>query len=299
MKTTAPIERLDPLNDFLFLKVMGEKGDEFQLQSLLNAILRHTHTINSVEIIENKSLSADFIGQKSSILDVRARLDSGSKVNLEVQLRNQLSFDRRTLFYWSKLFSENLKAGNKYPILPSVIAINIVHFDFPTFGGYHTRFRLWEDFTFSGMLSNALEIHFINMIKWKRLETKDLNNSLHRWLTWLDKNSPPELIAEAMRMDEGIKAANERQAQVTLEEEAQELYWKRQIALMDQLDYDHGLDKARQEGLEEGWQEGLEEGLEKGRQEKLAIGRNLKAAGVSLDIISQSTGLTIEEILKL
>jgi hypothetical protein len=33
------MERFNPLNDFLFLKYMGEKGDEEQLLAFLNAVL--------------------------------------------------------------------------------------------------------------------------------------------------------------------------------------------------------------------------------------------------------------------
>jgi hypothetical protein len=36
------IERLNPLNDYLFLKYMGEKGDEEQLLAFLNAVLHRT-----------------------------------------------------------------------------------------------------------------------------------------------------------------------------------------------------------------------------------------------------------------
>ncbi|MDR3161712.1 MAG: Rpn family recombination-promoting nuclease/putative transposase, partial [Spirochaetaceae bacterium] len=57
--------RLNPLNDYLFFKIMGEKGDEEQLCAFLNAVLgrdgqavRHD-PIESVEIIENKTLSAE------------------------------------------------------------------------------------------------------------------------------------------------------------------------------------------------------------------------------------------------
>jgi predicted transposase/invertase (TIGR01784 family) len=58
--------------------------------------------------------------------------------------------------------------------------------------------------------------------------------------------------------------------------------------------------KGRAEGLEKGLERGLEKGLEKGREEeKHLIAKNLKAAGLSLDIIAQSTGLTQEEILEL
>ncbi|MDR2691182.1 MAG: hypothetical protein LBB73_02635 [Dysgonamonadaceae bacterium] len=45
-------ERLNPLNDYLFMKYMGEKGDEEQLLAFLNAVLQKTgrNGIISVEI---------------------------------------------------------------------------------------------------------------------------------------------------------------------------------------------------------------------------------------------------------
>ncbi|GHT51612.1 hypothetical protein AGMMS49982_09500 [Bacteroidia bacterium] len=45
-------KRLNPLNDYLFLKYMGEKGDEVQLLAFLNAVLHRTgkDNLQSVEI---------------------------------------------------------------------------------------------------------------------------------------------------------------------------------------------------------------------------------------------------------
>ena len=51
-----------------------------------------------------------------------------------------------------------------------------------------------------------------------------------------------------------------------------------------------------EDGLEEGLEKGREEGREKGREEKINIVRNLKALGLSTDIIAKSTGLSPEEI---
>jgi len=71
-------QRLNPLNDYLFYKVMGEKGDEKQLLGFLNAVLvsdkEHSRKepIKSVEILENKAFVADIISGKSCILDWKA-----------------------------------------------------------------------------------------------------------------------------------------------------------------------------------------------------------------------------------
>ena len=47
-------------------------------------------------------------------------------------------------------------------------------------------------------------------------------------------------------------------------------------------------------------EDGLEQGLEKGHLEKATeIARNLKKAGIDINIISENTGLSIEEIEKL
>jgi predicted transposase/invertase (TIGR01784 family) len=119
-KEPAPVQRLNPLNDYLFLKMMGEKGDEEQLLAFLNAVLGRTgdQALVSIEIVEARTLTADIIGNKSSVLDVRARAADGTLVNIEVQLRNMGNMDRRSLFYWSWEYSKQLEAGQDYRILP-------------------------------------------------------------------------------------------------------------------------------------------------------------------------------------
>jgi predicted transposase/invertase (TIGR01784 family) len=120
-------DRLNPLNDYLFFKVMGEKGDEEQLCAFLNAVLgrQGQDAVETLEIVENRAISAEVIGDKTSILDVRARTGRGELVNIEVQLRNLGNMDRRSLFYWSLEFSRGLEAGQDYRETPNVIAINI------------------------------------------------------------------------------------------------------------------------------------------------------------------------------
>ncbi|MDR2679932.1 MAG: Rpn family recombination-promoting nuclease/putative transposase, partial [Tannerella sp.] len=104
--------RLNPLNDFLFMKYMGEKGDEEQLQAFLNVVLHKTGNdgIVSVKILDPR-LPADIVGNKNTVLDVRAKIDNGTKVNIEVQLRNVGNMDRRSLFYWSREYVKGIRGG--------------------------------------------------------------------------------------------------------------------------------------------------------------------------------------------
>jgi len=277
--TNEPSPRFNPLNDFLFFKVMGEKGDEPQLLGFLNAVLGRSgkKPIKSVEIKENKTFAKAILEGKSCILDVLAVLRNGTKVNVEVQLSNEYNMERRSLFYWSRVYFDSLKGGQDYRKLPNVIAINIVDFDFPPGGDVHTCFHLREANNPSLILSPVLEIHFVNMVKWRRGE-KDLDDPLNRWLAWFDEESPPELIAEVAGMDSAIMAASERQDFILQDEEAREEYWMRRRMELDRVS---GLNGARREGRKE---------------EKLEIACKMKEAGISLEQIHAITGLSFKTI---
>jgi len=96
----------------------------------------------------------------------------------------------------------------------------------------------------------ALEIHFINMVQYrKQRKKKILDNPLCRWLAWLDASSPPGLIAEVVKMDSAIEMANERMVYVTGDKEAIRAY---EMRLMGLSDYNSSMNYAREEGHAEG-----------------------------------------------
>ena len=63
------MSRLNPLNDYMFIKMMGEKGDEEQLLSFLNAVLHRKgkNHLSAIEIV-NPKMTAERVGDKVSIL---------------------------------------------------------------------------------------------------------------------------------------------------------------------------------------------------------------------------------------
>jgi len=249
-----PSQRFNPLDDFLFLKVMGEKGDEKQLCGFLNAVLGRSgmEIIKYVDILENRSFVKDIITGKSCILDVLAVLEDGTKVNIEVQLSNENNMAQRSLFYWGKVYTGGINEGEDYQELNKVITINIVDFDFPPRDKVHTCFHIWEDEDHTLMLDSVLEIHFINMVKWRKQGKKDIaNDPLHRWLVWFDKNSPMELVEEVVNMDIALKTASEKQAfLVATDWEIRDYLRRREMFELDRLSQ---LNHARQEEREK-WQ---------------------------------------------
>ena len=64
--------------------------------------------------------------------------------------------------------------------------------------------------------------------------------------------------------------------------------------------YETAINKGRREGKAEGHAEGLKEGLSKGKMEgTIQTARRMKTKGFTLDVISEMTGLSPEEISSL
>lgn len=269
------------MNDFIFGKTFGEKGDEEQLLSLLNAILAKTKhkKLVKIEIVEHRTFTAEVVGDKTSILDIRAVAEDGTRINIEVQLRDYGNMDRRSLFYWSREFANGLDKGGDYSQLANVIAINIVNFEAVSVDDFHTVFHLWEDTYKDCLLTDALEIHFIDVKKFNALPEKDIkNNSLHRWLTFFDQNISDDTLKELMDMDAAIYKANEKMTFLANDKEVLRLYNMREIA---QIDYNSGMKKAKDEGKTE---------------RNIEIARNMVADGEPIEKIMRYTGLTKESV---
>lgn len=70
------MNRLNPLNDFLFKKLFGDENDNELLIGLLNAILK----IDIVNItIENEKLNRFKKEEKLGVLDIKAKMANGEK----------------------------------------------------------------------------------------------------------------------------------------------------------------------------------------------------------------------------
>lgn len=286
------MERLKPLNDFIFKKLFGEKNNEPVLIAFLNAVLNRTQKeeLIEIEIIENKELTKELIEDKTGRIDVRAKTTRGEQINIEVQLTNQSNMDKRTLFYWGKLYLEGIKQGEDYRNLSKVITINLLDFNFLETQSYHSSFHLWEDTEKEYMLTDLVEIHFIELPKFRNLKNKNYKDeALQRWLAFLEKDISREILEELMEMEPAIKMAEEKLDFLSSDPKMIELYKAREYSAHERANLiSTGLERGKVEGKVEGKLEG-----------KLEVAKNLILANVDVSIIMTSTGLTKEQIEKI
>ena len=245
------MKRLKPLNDFIFKKLFGENEVKDNLIAFLNAVLNRTDKgrLVAIDIIENKELTKELMEYKTGILDVRAKTEDGTQINIEVQLTDQRNMYKRTLFYWGRLFNECIRKGDDYRKLCKVITINILDFEYLPLEKFHSQFHLWEDQEKDHMLTDLVEIHFIEVPKFNELKEKNLKeDKLQRWLTFFYNDISKETLKELMDMDKDIKKVEERLEYLSSDEETIELYRAREKLLHERANM---ISSAKEEGREE------------------------------------------------
>jgi predicted transposase/invertase (TIGR01784 family) len=281
---------LDPKNDVVFQRIFGNPENEEILISFLNSLLKGTEKekIEHVEYVDTKLNNIEVADDKIGVLDVRVTTDKGTHINIEIQLVNKYNMINRTLFYWSRLYSGQLKRGTGYKDLNRTITINILNFDYIDSEKYHNIYHLYED-ELQTKLTDLLEIQFVELPKFLRRQPK-IDTSLNGWIAFLINPSREGIdMAEPV-----IKKAITVLDMLSRDPETVRLAELRMKKILDERSM---LEGAKEEGKIEGKLEGKLEGKIEGKieaNEETAL--NLLKMGIDERITAEATGLDIEKI---
>lgn len=190
--------------------------------------------------------------QKQGILDVAMELNDDGKVNIELQVEMMSYWDRRSLFYWSKMFAEGLLAGQKYRKLKKCICISILGFKLDSRPEYHKVYRL-RDGT-GHEFSDMMEIHVIEL-------NKPLNGAgrVDDWIRLFNAGTEEELdMLEADTKNPGILEAIKEVRVMSLRKTLRMMH---EAKLRELRDRDAREDYVRAEGRVEGKAEGKAESI--------------------------------------
>ena len=249
----------------------------------------------TLEIVKNKELTPELIEDKTGIIDVRAKTEDGTQLEIEVQLTDQHNMDKRTMWYWGEMFSEGIKKGGDYKDLAKVITINIVDFEYIKIPSkFHTTFHLREDEFKEYILTDVIEIHFIEMAKFRKLKVKNLKeDKLQRWLSFLREDISTEELKDLMDMDVDIKKAEEKIEYLSSDPKIIERYKSRERSLHERANM---ISSAKDEGVIEG----ITIGVEKGATENaIKVAQRMLKRGDSVEDVVDISDLSKEEVLEL
>lgn len=190
---------IDPKVDIVFKKVYGSDSSTDLTVSLINAVLETfaAHRVVEVEVL-NPYSERMTMDDKLSILDIKARDLDGWLFNVEMQMLAVAVLAPRLLYYWAKVYSQQLSAGDDYTRLRPTISICFVNgVLFPERAAYHTCFRLLDP-TGEVCLTEDLVMHVIEIPKFNKT-LAELETPLDFWLYFL-KNGE-QLDADALPVE--------------------------------------------------------------------------------------------------
>jgi len=271
---------MSPKYDFVFKYIFGNEKHKDLLAALLSDILAvPEEEFDGIEII-NSELIKEFKEDRKGILDVRVRTKLGKQIDVEIQILPTEYMAERTIFYWSKMYTSQIKPGDTYDKLKKCVTINIVDFKCTPLKKLYSSYHLTEDET-GYRLTDILEVHFLEIPKLFDDDIeRDENDPIVQWMEFLDAKSKGvmEMLAEK---NKDIKKAYDLLQIISKDEKARMLYEAKQAEISDQLTR-------------------IKSAEEKGANEKaLRVAEKMIRRGDSVEDIVDMTELPKEKVIEL
>ena len=190
IKKNNEFKRLPITNDYIFKRIFAYEGNESILKDLLEAILK----INIQKIqIKNPEIVPFTKEEKRGLLDIKVKLDNGTIIDIEMQMKNEKNTEERSTMYLGKMISEQLQSGEEYNLLKKSIVIFITNYNFLKRNSYHNvgkmKFddEIKEEYVDVGYVkedeiaSKYLEIHYIELPKFVK-KNPEKYTKLDQWM---------------------------------------------------------------------------------------------------------------------
>lgn len=275
---------LSPKVDFVFKRIFGNEKHPNILISFLNAVMKPIDPIKSVQI-RNSDIEKEHIEDKYSRLDIKAVTNKGEYINIEIQVKNEYNMIKRSLYYWSKMFENQIVEGDNYDKLSKTVCINILDFKYLKNDNFHNTYRLKEINT-NEELTDTMELHFIEIPKLRKIDnTEEISDMLEAWVAFIQ--SPDSEVVEKLEMSKKeIKEAKSELLRMSVDSKERYMYEKRKESILEKISL---IESAEQKGIEKGKKEGE-------NRKTIEIAKKLIVNGLDDELIKNSTGLSIEEI---
>ena len=282
---------INPFTDIGFKRIFGQEFSKPLLIDFLNNLLIGEKRIVNLKFLD-KEQPPVFVDDRSLIYDIYCELDNKEKIIVEMQNCEQSYFKRRSIYYVSEAIARQGEKGPEWQYdIKGVYLIAFLNFRRPDIGEEFRTDVMLMDKKSKEVFSDKLRLVYLQLPLFEK-GVDECENDFDRWiyvlknmetikrLPWAAQNSVFQKLAEI--------------ADVSSLTKEERLYYD--VALRKYRDTLCVLESAEQRGLKKGRAEGLAEGRAEGR---LEIARNMKADGMSIELIQKYSGLSPEEIANL
>ena len=267
---------LPPKSDVAFRELMrNEMVRRYFISDVLGIPLEKIREIR----LENTFLSRRSRREKQGILDVKVLLNNNCRINIELQVREVPAWDKRSLFYLSKMYAEEAHAGEDYSPLKKCIVICILGFKWNDSPSYHKIYYLKDQ---EGQLySDQFEMHVIELGK------ELTGDQLDDWIRLFRVESIEEL-QRIQSTNPGVMEAVREVMAMNMGRRLRALYEEHMRIKRDRLYLRNAaIQEGRQEGIRQGIQQGMQQGIQQGMQQGMQQGDLQRSRQVIYDFLDR------------
>ena len=291
------MRNINVLNDYFVRYLFSSPDSNLILLDFINSIMLDSNmkTFRSVEILTPFNYKENY-EDKETIADVKCITQNGTVVIIEIQLQGNSRFPERILYYWASNYSKLLKHGEKYDALTPVISINLLNFNLDDNDSIHSCYMIYDSIN-KRLLTDHLQIHILEL---KKFKYNSLEPDLNCWLkffTMKEKDDKEVIMSDLVKEKPIMEEVQKRYNNFIKDRLMMNEYDRREAYLYGNQIM---LEEERRLGIEEGIKQGIEQGIEQGEKNKaISMAKNMKARDMDINLISELTGLSIEEIKNL
>ena len=243
--------------------------------------------VKKITINDDKELFREKPEDKLGILDLELDINDEEKVDVEIQLVDRSNLQERLLYYFSKLYYNEVKRGDDYKKDKRVVMIAILDYDLELtqeIKGMETKWNLREEKEKDLILTDKIEIDIIQLSKVREEYEKNKHNKKAQWALFIDDPNTKE-VEEIMKENEDIEEAVVTVHKMTEDEKMRRLADLREKAILDEK-------AIRSKGYEDGKVDGRTE-------ERKLILNNLRKMKLTTEDICKILNVTEEELKRM
>ena len=241
-----------PLDDRVFQILFGEEKNANITKALVQDVLGQK--INKIELDKNPELRGEQRNDKIGVVDIRAEIDGGIQLDIEMQTTDNENFIKRLLLYWSRIYAKTMEKGDDYSTLKRCIVIAFVNFEVKELKEYglHTKWQIMETKYGKKVLTDVLELNIIEVPKAKKDDDKE---AIRKWVNFM--SNPYGMEVEHMaKTDEEIAEARRKLDEINADKELVAILEAQDFA---RWDYNSMMSSKQREGERIGMEKGLKQ----------------------------------------
>ena len=278
---------INPFTDFGFKKLFGEEASKLVLIDFLNALLPEQSKIIDITFKNTEQLGQTEFDRKA-IFDIYCENENGEKFIVELQKAKQNYFKERTIYYSTFPIQEQSEKGEWNYNLKSVYCIGILDFTFDDYENEPEK----SEVVHTIKLKNQHGKTFYDKLTYIYLELPNfkltvdlLTTRLDKWIYFIKHLEDFQTIPIIFR-DEVFSQAFEK-AELAKYDEVELSRYQNSLKIYrdNKAVFETAIENAYETAYSNAYNDRNKE-----------IAKKLKLMGVTIEVISASTGLSIAEI---